>query len=186
MLDPALHTELARELQQAEATRVQVEQFSRRHPGLTIDDSYAIQREWIRLQRDAGRQVIGRKIGLTSRAMQLASQITEPDHGVLLDSMLLRDGAEVEAARFIVPRFEVEFAFILGKPLAGPNATIFDVLRATDYVVPALELIDARIEQFDRHSKAPRTVRDTIADNAANAGIVLGGRPMKPDSVDWR
>lgn len=186
MLDPALHTELARELQQAEATRIQVEQFSRRHPALTIDDSYAIQREWIRLQRDAGRQVIGRKIGLTSRAMQLASQITEPDHGVLLDSMLLRDGAEVEAARFIVPRFEVEFAFILGKPLAGPNATIFDVLRATDYVVPALELIDARIEQFDRHSKAPRTVRDTIADNAANAGIVLGGRPMKPDSVDWR
>jgi len=153
---------------------------------MTIADSYAIQREWVRLQREAGRGVIGHKIGLTSRAMQLASQITEPDHGSLLDSMLIRDGSEVEAARFIVPRFEVEFAFILARPLKGPGTTLFDVLNATDYVVPALELIDARIEQFDRTTKAPRKVLDTIADNAANAGIVLGGRPMKPDAVDWR
>lgn len=186
MLDPAIHTQLAQELHQAEATRVQVEHFSKRHPEMTVDDSYAIQREWVRMQREAGRKVVGRKIGLTSRAMQIAAQITEPDHGILLDSMVLRDGSEVEAGRFIVPRFEVEFAFILGKRLEGPGATIFDVLRATDYVVPALELIDARIEQFDRQSKAPRTVRDTIADNAANAGIVLGGRPVKPDAVDWR
>jgi hypothetical protein len=153
---------------------------------MTIADSYAIQREWVRLQRDAGRRVIGHKIGLTSRAMQIASQITEPDYGTLLDSMLLRDGSEVEAARFIVPRFEVEFAFVLARPLEGPHVTVFDVLNATDHVVPALELIDARIEQFDRHTKAPRKVLDTIADNAANAGIVLGGRPMRPDAVDWR
>ena len=186
MLDPALHARLALELQEAETSRVQVEQFAKRHPEMSVDDSYAIQREWIRLQREAGRQVVGRKIGLTSRAMQIAAQITEPDHGTLLDSMVLRDGSEVEAARFIVPRFEVEFAFILGKRLEGPRTSLFDVLRATDYVVPALELIDARIELFDRHSKMPRTVRDTIADNAANAGIVLGGRPVKPDAVDWR
>ena len=186
MLDSTLHVALAQELQQAERTRVQVEQVSKRHPGMTIDDSYAIQREWIRLEREAGRAVIGHKIGLTSRAMQIASQITEPDHGTLLDSMLLRDGSEVDASRFIVPRFEVEFAFILGRPLKGPGVTVFDVLRATDYVVPALELIDARIEQFDRTTKAPRKVLDTIADNAANAGIVLGGSPMKPDTIDWR
>lgn len=186
MLDATRHAALARELQQAERTRVQLGQFSKRHPGMTIEDSYAIQREWMKLELAAGRSVIGHKIGLTSRAMQLASQITEPDYGTLLDSMLLRDGAEVEAARFIVPRFEVEFAFILGRPLQGPGVTLFDVLRATDYVVPALELIDARIEQFDRETKAPRKVLDTIADNAANAGIVLGGRPMKPDAVDWR
>lgn len=186
MLDAAVHRELALELQQAEATRRQVEHFSRRFPAMTIDDSYAIQREWVGLQIAQGRRSVGRKIGLTSRAMQLSAQITEPDHGVLLDSMVLRDGAEVEASRFIVPRFEVEFAFILGRPLKGPGVTIFDVLRATDYVVPALELIDARIEQFDRVTKAPRTVRDTIADNAANAGIVLGGRPVKPESVDLR
>ncbi len=186
MLDPALHAKLARELHDAERSRKQVEQFSRRHPQLTFADSYAIQREWMNLEREAGRRVIGHKIGLTSRAMQLASQITEPDYGTLLDSMVLRDGSEVEAARFIVPRFEVEFAFILGRRLQGPGVSLFDVLRATDYVVPALELIDARIEQFDRETKAPRKVLDTIADNAANAGIVLGGRPMKPDAVDWR
>lgn len=186
MLSSNLHAELALELRQAERTRVQIEQFSKRYVEMTIDDSYAVQREWIGLERAAGRTVIGHKIGLTSRAMQIASSITEPDYGTLLDSMLLRDGSEVDASRFIVPRFEVEFAFILGRPLQGPNATVFDVLRATDYVVPALELIDARIEQFDRETKAPRKVLDTIADNAANAGIVLGGRPMKPDALDWR
>ena len=88
--------------------------------------------------------------------------------------------------RFILPRVEVELAFILGKPLRGPNVTIFEVLAATDYVVPALEIIDARIEQLDRVTKAPRKVLDTIADNAANADIVLGGRPVKPDAVDLR
>jgi len=186
MLEKSIQTALARELDEAERSRTQVEHFSKRYPGMEIADSYAIQREWIRLQREQGRRVIGHKIGLTSRAMQIASQITEPDYGTLLDTMLLRDGGEVEAARFIVPRFEVEFAFILAKPLQGPGTTLFDVLNATDYVVPALELIDARIEQFDRQSKAPRKVLDTIADNAANAGIVLGGRPMKPDAVDWR
>ena len=186
MLEKSIQAALARELDEAERSRTQVEHFSKRYSGMEIADSYAIQREWIRLQREQGRRVIGHKIGLTSRAMQIASQITEPDYGTLLDTMLLRDGGEVEAARFIVPRFEVEFAFILAKPLQGPGTTLFDVLNATDYVVPALELIDARIEQFDRQSKAPRKVLDTIADNAANAGIVLGGRPMKPDAVDWR
>lgn len=186
MLNPAQHAGLARELHDSERSRVQVEQFSRRHPGMAIEDSYAIQREWMKLKRTEGRRAIGHKIGLTSRAMQLASQITEPDYGTLLDDMLIRDGSEVETARYIVPRIEVELAFILARPLQGPDVTLLDVLNATDYVVPALELIDARIEQFDRHTRAPRKVLDTIADNAANAGIVLGGRPMRPDAADWR
>jgi 2-oxo-hept-3-ene-1,7-dioate hydratase len=186
MLSHAVHVALAAELREAERSRVQVEQFSLRHPSMTIEDAYAIQREWMKLERAAGRRPIGRKIGLTSRAMQQASQITEPDYGQLLDSMVLRDGGEVETARFIVPRLEVEFAFILARPLKGPAATLFDVLNATDWVVPALELIDARIEQFDRKTKAPRKVLDTIADNAANAGIVTGGRPVRVDAVDWR
>jgi 2-oxo-hept-3-ene-1,7-dioate hydratase len=186
MLTPEMHAALARELDESERSRVPIEQFSKRFPAMTIDDSYAIQREWIRLQRAAGRRPVGRKFGLTSRAMQIASQITEPDHGTLLDSMLIRDGSEVEAARYLVPRLEVEFAFVLARPLKGPGVTLFDVLNATDYVTPALELIDARIEQFDRQTKAPRKVLDTIADNAANAGIVLGGRPMRPDAADWR
>ncbi|MES2183194.1 MAG: 2-oxo-hepta-3-ene-1,7-dioic acid hydratase [Pseudomonadota bacterium] len=186
MLSPEVHAALARELLESERTRVQLTQFSRRHPDMTIEDSYAIQRAWMDLKRAEGRTVIGHKIGLTSRAMQLASQITEPDYGTLLDDMLVQGGAELEAARFIVPRFEVEFAFVLAKPLQGPGVTLFDVLNATDYVTPALELIDARIEQFDRTTQTPRKVLDTIADNAANAAIVLGGRPMKPDAVDWR
>jgi 2-oxo-hept-3-ene-1,7-dioate hydratase len=185
-MDASLHAALARELDDSERTRVQIEQFSKRNPAMTIDDSYAIQRAWMTLKRERGEQVLGHKIGLTSRAMQIASQITEPDFGLLLQPMLIRDGAEVEAARFIVPRFEVEFAFILAKPLQGPGVTLANVMAATERVVPALELIDARIEQFDRVSKAPRKVLDTIADNAANAGIVIGGKPMKPDAVDWR
>ena len=186
MLAADIHAALADELREAERTRVQVQHFSKRYPEMTIEDSYEIQRRWIESERAAGRAVIGHKIGLTSRAMQIASSITEPDYGSLLDSMLIQDGAEVEASRFIVPRLEMEFAFILGQPLQGPGTPVFDVLRATDYIVPALELIDARIELFDRETKVPRKVLDTIADNAANAGIALGGRPMKPDAVDWR
>jgi len=177
---------LARELHASERSRVQIRQFSQRFPSMTIEDSYAIQRAWMQIKRAEGRTVVGHKIGLTSRAMQLSSQITEPDYGTLLDDMVLRDGGEVAAARFIVPRLEVEFAFILARPLEGPGVTLYDVLNATDHVVPALELIDARIEQADRETRQPRKVLDTIADNAANAAIVLGGRPMRPDAVDWR
>ncbi len=186
MLNTKLRRQLARELNDSERSGQQVEHFSKRYPAMEIADSYAIQREWIKIKVAEGRKPIGHKIGLTSRAMQLASQITEPDYGTLLDDMLLRDGADILTSRFIVPRFEVEFAFILARPLKGPGVTLFDVLNATDYVVPALELIDARIENFDRVTKAPRKVLDTIADNAANGAIVLGGRPMKADAVDWR
>lgn len=183
LLDPAA---LARELHESERSHVQIRHFSRRFPSMTIEDSYAIQREWMKLKRAEGRTVVGHKIGLTSRAMQISSQITEPDYGTLLDDMVLRDGSEVDTRRFILPRLEVEFAFILARTLEGPGVTLFDVLNATDYVIPALELIDARIEQADCETKVPRKVLDTIADNAANAAIVMGGRPMKPDAVDWR
>ncbi|HVR53338.1 MAG TPA: 2-oxo-hepta-3-ene-1,7-dioic acid hydratase [Pseudorhodoferax sp.] len=185
-LPAALHAELARELHEAEHARRATTQFSRRHPQMTMADSYAIQRAWMDIKRAEGRHAIGHKIGLTSRAMQIASQITEPDHGLLLDDMVVASGSELPAERFLVPRLEVEFAFVLARPLKGPRVTLVDVLNATDYVVPALELIDARIEQFDRETRAPRKVLDTIADNAANAAIVLGGRPMRVDAVDWR
>jgi 2-oxo-hept-3-ene-1,7-dioate hydratase len=185
-LTPELHHSLAAQLHQAQRTRVQLEHFSRLYPSMDMEDSYAIQAAWIKLCLAEGRKPIGHKIGLTSRAMQIASQITEPDSGTLLDDMLIPDASEILAARFILPRLEVEFAFVLAKPLQGPDVTIFDVLNATDYVVPALELIDARIEQFCRHTRAPRKVLDTIADNAANGAIILGGRPMKPNEVDWR
>ena len=177
---------LAHELYQARKTRTALRHFSARHPAMTIDDGYAIQRAWVALELADGRTIKGRKIGLTSRAMQLSSQIDEPDYAPLMDDMFFTAGTDIPFNRFISPRIEVELAFILGRPLQGPGTTLFDVLRATDYVVPAIEIIDARIEQFDRDTKAPRKVFDTISDFAANAGIVLGGRPVKPDAVDLR
>jgi 2-oxo-hept-3-ene-1,7-dioate hydratase len=178
MFDDALVRQLAAELHQSLQTRTPVEHFSRRHPGMTIQDGYRIGRAWVELQKAEGRKVIGHKIGLTSRAMQISSQIDEPDYGALLDSMLYTAQAgevlEIPVNHFIAPRVEVELAFVLKAPLTGPNVTVEDVLAATDHITPAIEIIDARIEQFDRHTKAMRKVYDTISDNAANAGIVIG------------
>ena len=186
MLDQATIDQLARQLYDARKARRQLRHFSQQHPQMTIDDGYAIQRAWVALEQADGRVVKGRKIGLTSRAMQQASQITEPDYAPLMDDMFFAQGSDIPVERFIAPRVEVELAFVLGRPLQGPGVTLFDVLAATEYVTPAVEIIDARIEQFDRETKAPRKVFDTIADFAANAGIVLGGRPVKPDAVDLR
>lgn len=186
MLSQDIIVALARQLYDARKTRTQLRQFSSQYPQMTIDDGYAIQREWVSLEVADGRCVKGRKIGLTSRAMQLSSQISEPDFAPLMDDMFFEQGSELPTERFIAPRVEVELAFILGRPLKGPGITLFDVLSATDYVTPAVEIIDSRIEQFDRETKAPRKVFDTISDFAANAGIVLGGRPVRPDAVDLR
>ena len=177
---------LAGQLREARATRTQLRHFSAAHAQMTIEDGYAIQREWVKLELAAGRRVRGRKIGLTSRAMQQASQITEPDYAPLMDDMFFEAGGDIPFERFIAPRVEVELAFVLGTGLAGPGVTLFDVLRATEFVTPAIEIIDARIEQFDRDTRAPRKVFDTIADFAANAGVVLGGRPVRPLELDLR
>jgi 2-oxo-hept-3-ene-1,7-dioate hydratase len=152
---------------------------------MTIDDGYAIQRAWVKLKLAEGRTIRGRKIGLTSRAMQQASQIDEPDYGVLLDDMFFEDGADIPASRFIEPRVEVELAFILKQRLSS-GCTIDDVLDAAEYVTPAVEIIDARVNRNDPKTHAPRKVMDTISDNAANAGIVLGGRKVKPREIDLR
>jgi 2-oxo-hept-3-ene-1,7-dioate hydratase len=176
----------AQALHAAERTRVQLRQLSLRHPGMGIADAYAIQRAWVQLKLAEGRTLRGHKIGLTSRAMQQSSQIDEPDYGDLLDDMFFADGDDIPFERFIVPRVEVELAFTLKRPLSGPHCTLTDVLDATEHVTPAVEIIDARIEQFDRENRRPRTVFDTISDNAADAGIVLGGRPVGPRSIDLR
>jgi 2-oxo-hept-3-ene-1,7-dioate hydratase len=185
-LPPALVVELAQQLYQARKTRRQLRHFSKDHPQMTIEDGYAIQREWVRLELADGHTIKGRKIGLTSRAMQQASQITEPDYAPLMDDMFFENGVDISIERFIAPRVEVELAFVLDKPLRGSGVTLEDVLRATAYVTPALEIIDARIEQFDRDTRAPRKVFDTIADFAANAGVVPGGRQVSPDGIDLR
>ena len=183
MFSEELTAQLAAELDQSERTRVQVEHFSKRYPGMTIEDGYAVSRAWMKLKAAQGRTVIGHKIGLTSRAMQISSQITEPDYGTLLDDMLYGPG-DIPQDRFIAPRVEVELAFVLKKTLQGEKISVDDVLDATDYVTPAIEIIDSRIEQFDRHTKVMRKVFDTISDNAANGGIVLGGNKAKARDLD--
>lgn len=186
MLDQDTVRRLAQDLHRAEETRTQIKQFTQHFPEMTIEDGYRVSSAWVALKREQGRRVRGHKIGLTSRAMQQAAQITEPDYGTLLDDMFFEQGGEVPVGRFITPKVEVELAFILARPLAGPGVTIFDVLAATDYVIPAAEIIDSRIMPLDPETGSRRTVRDTISDNAANAGIVLGGRPIRPDALDLR
>ncbi|MCG2606310.1 MAG: 2-oxo-hepta-3-ene-1,7-dioic acid hydratase, partial [Achromobacter sp.] len=167
MLDSTTVRALAARLHDAERTRQQIRQISLEHPDITIADAYAIQRAWMDIKLGEGRVKRGHKIGLTSRAMQLSSQIDEPDFGMLLDDMFFEDGGDIPASRFILPRLEVELAFVLGKRLQGPNVTLFQVYDAVEYVIPALEIIDARSHGIDPDSKRPRKVFDTIADNAA-------------------
>ena len=176
----------AERLHQAEKTRQQIRQLSLQYPGITLDDAYAIQKAWIEIKLAEGRVVKGHKIGLTSKAMQSALGIDEPDSGILLDDMFFADGGLVPSDRFIGTRIEAELAFIMKARLAGPYCTMFDVLNATDFVVPALEILDTRVERVDPQTKATRKIFDTIADNAANAGILLGGRPIRPMDADLR
>lgn len=181
---------LAIELDQAEKARVQIGQFSSRFPNMTLENGYRISREWVKLKLAGGRRTIGHKIGLTSRAMQLSSQIDEPDFGTLLDDMLFECNGEsllsLPIERFIKPRVEVELAFVLRERLFGTDVTEEDVIRATEYVCPAIEVIDARIEQFDAKTGAPRKVFDTISDNAANAAIVTGSTRVAVHDLDLR
>lgn len=183
---PTLVASCAAELLEAARTRKPVRQLSQRFPHLTVDDAYAIQWAWTEQRLAEGRTVQGRKIGLTSRAMQQAVNIDEPDYGVLLDDMFFADGDEIPLARFIAPRVEVELAFMLGRPLRGPGCTLDDALAATEYVVPALEVLDARVQMTDPVTGSGRTIVDTIADNAADAAIVVGTQQVRPDEVDLR
>jgi len=175
----ALRSQAAKSLIQAEKERKPVVQLSKTWPEITLEDAYAIQALVNEMKVAQGSKTIGNKIGLTSKAMQQSSQIDEPDFGVLHDYMMIEDGAKVPFERFIIPRVEPELVFVLGKSLKGPGVGLLDVLRATEYVIPAIEIIDARVQN-------PRKIFDTVADNGAAAGLVLGGRPVGPMEVDLR
>uniref|UniRef100_UPI0025D7E74C 2-oxo-hept-4-ene-1,7-dioate hydratase n=1 Tax=Neptunomonas sp. TaxID=1971898 RepID=UPI0025D7E74C len=186
MLTPQQIQNAADRLYDAEKQRQQIPALTLEYPDMTMDDSYKIQKAWVDRKIIEGASIKGYKIGLTSRAMQMAVNIDQPDYGVLLDEMFFEDGAQIKAADFLDPRIEVELAFVLKDRLEGDNVTIFDVLNATDYVVPAIELIAARCYRTDPDTGYTRKVLDTISDNAANAGIILGGRPVKPMDIDLR
>lgn len=179
-------TAIAAELYRAECERVQIPLLSLRYPDMTINDAYRVQDALVKTKLAAGRRVIGWKIGLTSKAMQYALDINIPDSGIIFDDMLFENGATVPTDRYIRPRIEAEIAFIMKATLKGPDITTFDVLRATEYVVPALEILDTRIVREDKKTGKARTIVDTISDNAANGGLVIGGRPQAPDCIDMR
>lgn len=179
MMSEAERHKAAEILIAAERERQQAVQLSKTWPNITMEDAYAISTEVANRKMAAGARLIGHKVGLTSKAMQRSSQIDEPDYGHLLDTMMFADGGRIRHESFCLPRVEVELAFILGKPLRGPGVGLTDVLRATEYVVPAIEIVDARLQD-------PRKIFDTVADNGAAAGIVIGGRPVAPLEVDLR
>lgn len=171
---------IADELAVAEKNRSTVPLLTARYPAMTLEDAYAVQNEWRRRGIAAGRRPVGRKIGLTSKVMQAATGITEPDYGAIFADMVYENGAVIEHARFSNVRIEVELAFVLGDELRGPDVSVFDVMRVTDYVIPALEILSSRIDMDGR------TIVDTISDNAAMGAMVHGGNPLKPHDTDLR
>ena len=185
-MTPDQHVEAAEALWQAEQSGQQIGLLSLKYPGMTMDDAYAVQAALIARRKAVGRKVIGWKIGLTSKAMQAALNIDIPDSGVLMDDMAFENGGVVPKGRFIQPRIEAEIAFVMKAPLAGRHVTAADVIAATDYVCPALEILDTRILRSDPATGQARVIVDTISDNAANAGIVLGEARHDPRLVDLR
>ncbi len=173
-------------LDAAERERRQVRQTTGAYPHMTIDEAYRVQAAWLDIRLDRGEQVIGHKIGLTSRAMQQAMNIDTPDSGFLTDAMVFAPGEPIAAADFCDLRLEVELAFVLDHDLHGADLGIDDVLDATDHVTAAVELIASRTLRTDPATGRTRTVVDTIADNAADAGIVTGGHPVGPREADLR
>ena len=184
-MTPEDHARAAEALLKAEETGQQIGLLTKQHPEMGLDDAYAVQKAIYRAKIAQGRHVIGWKIGLTSKAMQYALNIDIPDSGILFDDMAFDSGATVPKGRFIQPRIEAEIAFVMKDAIGGANLTRADVLAATDYVAPSLEILDTRIVRQDPETGATRKVYDTISDNAANAGVVLG-EARHPADIDLR
>jgi 2-oxo-hept-3-ene-1,7-dioate hydratase len=185
-MTPQDHAQAAADLMQAERTGTQVGLLTKAHPEMGMDDAYAVQNAIYRAKLVEGRRVVGWKIGLTSKAMQYALNIDIPDSGILFDDMLFDHESTVPAGRFIQPRIEAEIAFVLKAPLGGSDVTRDDVIAATDHVAPSIEILDTRIVRQDAETGAVRKVYDTISDNAANAGVVLGPQKHAIDNFDLR
>jgi len=177
--DDALAEELGRQLVEAERTASPLRPLSESFD-LTVTSAYAIQRCYLKQRQTNSNGLVGHKVGCTNRVIQELFGIDTPDYGRLLDDMLIADGGVIERARLIQPRVEPEFAFLLRTPLVGPNLTAAHVLRATDGVIPCLEIIDSRIENWQIE------LVDTIADNGSSSLFVLGDALIKPERLDLR
>ncbi|WP_200761045.1 2-keto-4-pentenoate hydratase [Effusibacillus dendaii] len=162
----------------AEETRSGVSPLLELDPQLTTEEAYRVQLVTIERKTATGQRIVGKKIGLTSLAMQTMLGVDQPDYGHLLDGMVVENGSSIPFHRVLQPKVEAEIAFVLKRDLTGPRVTTLDVLQATDYVLPALEIVDSRIKDWKIK------LQDTIADNASSGLYVLGGKPVAVDRVD--
>jgi 2-keto-4-pentenoate hydratase len=179
-LNSKLIRDKAQALLQAEESRHPISPLTLEYPDLSIEDAYKIQLSIIEAKKTKGAFVVGKKAGVTSKAMQLMLGVNEPDFGYLLNDMLVNEGESIQAAKLIQPKVEPEIAFVLRQDLKGPGVSAADVLAATEYVLPVLEVIDSRIEGWK--IKLP----DTIADNASCGRVVIGGCVRKVETLDLR
>jgi len=171
--------ELAEKLKQASTTKKAIDPLTTAKENLTLDDAYAIQLYNINEKLNEGKEVVGKKIGLTSKAMQDSLGVNEPDYGHLLNDMVIpTDKPVVYKDQVMQPRVEGELAFVLKDDLVGPDVTVEEVLAATESIVASIEVVDSRVEDWNI------TLRDTVADNASSAMYVLGEKFQKPDEVD--
>ncbi|MDX6219289.1 MAG: 2-keto-4-pentenoate hydratase [Frankiales bacterium] len=177
-LTDAQRHQAAEALLTAEATQVAIAPLLQTYPGLDVVDAYEIQLSNIRRRLAAGATVHGHKVGLSSKAMQEMMGVDEPDYGHLLSDMVYTEESPIPTRSFLIPRVEVEVGFVLGDDLPGEGCTVADVLRCTDYIAPAIELIDSRIADWKIG------LMDTIADNASSCGVILGKERVKPDELD--
>jgi 2-keto-4-pentenoate hydratase len=157
-----------------------IEPLTRTFPGMTVDDAYTVQQLQVQAWQSQGRSVIGHKVGLTSRAMRRQLGVDQPDYGRLTADMVFAEGEALQPERFLQPKVEPEIAFVLGADLTGPGVTVVQAIRAVDHVLPAIEVIDSRIRDWEI------ALVDTIADNASSAAVVLGSRPVRLADVDLR
>lgn len=170
--------QMAKKLMDAEKNKQSVEPLTVSFPNISVDEAYYIQQEQISERVANGAVVVGKKIGLTSKAMQDMFQVNEPDYGHLLDDMICVDGEAISLDKFIQPKLEFEIAFVLKKDLKGPGVTILDVIEATEYIAPAFEVIDSRIKDWQIRFE------DTVADNGSSARAIIGGTPTLIEDVD--
>lgn len=172
--------QIAQKLWDAENGVYQFPKFSEDYPDMTVEDAYNIQLNIIRKKYDRGEKLVGMKIGLTSSGMQNLLGVFTPDYGHLTDRMLVIEGQPCRIDELIQPKVEGELAFVLDKDLAGPSVTVADVFNATSYIVPAIEIVDSRLTDWDIN------YFDTVADNGSSARFVAGSRMLRPENVDMR
>lgn len=172
--------QIADSLLEAERSKQAVPPLTQQYTGLNVTDAYNVQLEVLKRKLSEGRTVIGKKVGLTSVAMQKMLGVDEPDYGHLLDDMKVENGAKVKVSNLLSPKIEAEIGFVLGEDLKGPNVTFLDVLMATKYVVPTLEIIDSRIADWKIG------LVDTVADNGSSAMVVVGDETAEIDGIDLR